>query len=67
MKEPWTGELVGKMHMHSITNEDLAKEIGVCKSYVSMVLNGKKHPKGMEQRMVAAFDHILLSRREAAQ
>ena len=55
----WTGHLVGKMHNHSITNIDLAEELGYDKNYISMVLNGKKTPKGARERFEAAVDEII--------
>ena len=61
----WTGELIGKMHNNRISSLDLAKSMGVCKDYVSMVLNGKKTPKGAQERFEAAVDAIIAERREA--
>lgn len=55
----WTGHLVGKMHNYSITNIDLASELGYDKNYISMVLNGKKTPKGARERFEAAVDEII--------
>lgn len=39
MPEAWTGNLIGKMHNKGITYDDLAEEMGVTKSYISMILN----------------------------
>lgn len=66
MKEPWTGELVGKMHVHDVTNEDLAAELGVTKSYVSMILNCTRSPVDAKERMQAAFDRIIAKRKPAS-
>ena len=55
----WTGHLVGKMHNNSITNIDLANELGYDKNYISMVLNGKKTPKGARERFEKAVDEII--------
>ena len=54
----WTGHLVGKMHNNSITNIDLASELGYDKNYISMVLNGKKTPKGARERFEAAVGEL---------
>lgn len=59
MLEKWTGHLVGKMHNHRITNEELASELGVSKPYVSMILNGSRKPKGYRERMESAVDAII--------
>ena len=55
----WTGRIVGLLHTHRITQSELASEMGVTAQYVSMVLNGKKSPKGIEERMEAAIYAIL--------
>ena len=55
MSKQWTGRIVGLLHMHRITQVELASEMGVTAQYVSMVLNGKKSPKGIEERMDAAI------------
>ena len=60
--ETWTGDLIGKMHNHGITNNDLAKKLGVVKSYVSMILNCSRTPKGAQERFEAAVDAIIAER-----
>lgn len=65
MREEWTGELVCRMHINEVSQGELAKEMNVKKSYVSMILNGKRAPKGGRKRLEAAFDNIL--RRRAAE
>lgn len=64
MSEKWTGNLVGKMHNERITYEDIATEMGVTKSYVSMILNGARKPKGIRDRMESAFATIVERRKE---
>ena len=63
MNEKWTGVLIGKMHNERITYLDLANEMSVTKSYISMILNGARKPKGIEKRMKDAFDSILEKRK----
>ena len=63
MKDPWTGRLVGKMHNNCITLEDLGKEAGITKAYVSMILNGERHPVGARERLEAALDRIIERRK----
>ena len=63
MNEKWTGVLIGKMHNERITYLDLANEMSVTKSYISMILNGARKPKGIEKRMKEAFDSILEKRK----
>lgn len=59
MPAPWTGEIVGKMHMHGITSIQLAKKLKINPKYLSAVLNGKRDPANAEQRVRAALDELL--------
>ena len=63
MPEAWTGDLIGRMHNAGVTYDDLAAEIGCGKSYLSMVLNGKRNPKGATERLNAAFDLVIEKRK----
>lgn len=60
--ERWTGILVGKMHNERVSLQDMADEMGVSRSYVSQVLNGKKTPSGCRDRLEFAFESILEKR-----
>ena len=62
MPEAWTGNLIGKMHNKGITYYDLAEEMGVTKSYISMILNGKRKPPGIRGRMDTAVSNIVQRR-----
>ena len=42
MKEQWTGNVVGRMHVYGIKADKLARRCGWTPQYLSMVLNGKK-------------------------
>ena len=55
----WTGHLVGKMHNNKVTNIELAAKLGNTPDYISMVLNGKRTPKGARERFEAAVDEII--------
>jgi DNA transposition AAA+ family ATPase len=59
MVEEWTGRIVGLLHTHRITKAELASEMGVTAQYVSMVLNGKKSAKGIQERMESAIQAIV--------
>ena len=63
MNEKWTGNLVGKMHNERVTYQDMADEMSVTKSYISMILNGSRKPKGIKERMEEAFTSILEKRK----
>ena len=64
MPESWTGELIGKMHNANVTYDNLAAEMGCGKSYVSMILNGKRNPQGAKDRLFSAFDRVIENRKE---
>ena len=62
MVEKWTGRLIGKMHNERIRLEDVATELGVTASYVSMVLNGRRKPPGAKERFENAVNAIVEKR-----
>ena len=62
MPETWTGNLIGKMHNKDVTYDELAEEMGVTKSYVSMILNGHRRPPDLRNRMEVAFTSIIQRR-----
>lgn len=66
MPEKWTGRLVGRLHNEKITYEELAKELGVTKAYISMILNGARKPDGIRERMEAAVNSIIERRKSEA-
>ena len=62
MPAQWTGRVVGKMHVRSITAKELAAHMGVRVEYVSMVLHGKRSPKDAEARFSRALDELIAQR-----
>lgn len=65
MPDAWTGRLIGVMHNNDVTYEDLAKELGVTKSYISMILNGRRRPDGIRKRMESAVSEVIRKRDRA--
>ena len=63
MPEKWTGRLVGKMHNECVSYDDLADELGVTRAYVSMILNSRRKPDGIQERMEAAFESVVSKRK----
>lgn len=63
MKEKWTGDLIGKMHVYDVTYDDLASELGWVKGYIGMILNGQRNPMGAKEKLFAAFDAIVARRK----
>lgn len=66
MPEKWTGDLIGRMHNERVTLEELGKEMGIKKSYVSMILNGTRKPAGAKERFEDAFERIVQRRAQPA-
>ena len=62
MPEAWTGHLIGEMHNKRITYDDLAAEMGVTKPYISMILNGRRNPAGIQEKMTQAVEQISQKR-----
>lgn len=62
MPEPWTGRLIGRMHNNEITLEQLAARLGWTKSYCSLILNSKRKPRGIREKMEAAVSDIIKGR-----
>ena len=64
MPAQWTGELVGKMHIYSVSYRELADRIGCSNKWLSMVINGHRSPKNAEQRFNAALDELIKEKEE---
>lgn len=62
MPPKWTGDIVGNMHVNRITYEAMAKQLGVTKSYVSMVLNGVRNPTNAKERFEKALNEVITER-----
>lgn len=63
MNEKWTGNLIGKMHNEGVTYQDIADEMSVTKSYISMILHGSRKPKDIKKRMEDAFASVIEKRK----
>lgn len=58
MRALWAGQLIGDMYDAHVSARQLADYMGLTPEYVSMVLNGKKTPKGAEQRFREALQEM---------
>lgn len=58
----WVAIAVGKMHVNKISYADLGKKMGYTREYVTMLLNGKKEPDGIGERILLAIDEIIAER-----
>lgn len=61
--EQWIADVVGKMHINKISQTQLADRMGLTNDYIWMILNGKKSPKNIEQRIMTAIDEIISERK----
>lgn len=59
MPDPWTGELIGKMHNAGVTSRELAERLGYSRGYISMLLNSKRGKPNAQEELEAAFAEIL--------
>ena len=55
----WIGDFVGKMHLNRVTITQVAREMGVTREYLSMILNGHREPNGIEERMNEALNNLI--------
>lgn len=58
----WTGELIGRMHNANVDRTDIAAYMGVTKSYITAILNGRRTPPEAKERLNAAFAEIVAKR-----
>lgn len=63
--ESWVAEAVGKMHVHKISQNDLAVRMGVRREHISRILNGKLSPKGCSEKIMAAIDEMAAEKKGA--
>lgn len=59
----WIASAVGKMHINKITQNELADKMSVTRGYITMILNGKRSPKGAKDRINTAIDEIIAERK----
>ena len=64
MPKEWTGEIVKTLHINGIAQTELAGEMGCTKEYISMVLNSKREPKDIQNRIEEAISSIMERRKE---
>ena len=60
--EKWIATVVGKMHLHRITQTELANEIGIRRDYLNKILNGSGNPANAKERISKALDELIASK-----
>lgn len=58
MPAQWTAEIIGLLHLYGISRKHLAEYLDCTPEYVTMVLNGKRSPKGAEEKFKKALLEI---------
>ena len=66
MLAQWTGDIVGKMHIHEISHKELAAAVGWNPKYMSTVLNGHKKSSVAEEKLTAALDGLIAEKEASA-
>ena len=64
MKPTWTGRVIGKMHVHGISQAELAEEMGCSREYVNGVLNGKYKFTDCKDNVESALVKIIERRKD---
>lgn len=62
MREMWTAECVGRMHLHEISQTEVADRLGYAKGYINSILCGRRKPKGAQQLIENALDELIKER-----
>lgn len=68
MRERCTNDLAVRMYIHGVTQDDVAKELGVTRAAVGMMLNGKRgtrDPEGTMEKLTNAVNAIIDRRKSA--
>lgn len=63
MPAQWTAEVISKLHLNNITRKQLAEHLGLNSKYVLAVLNGKRSPKGAQEKFNNAVNEIIEKRK----
>ena len=61
--DKWIAEVVGLMHIHGISQTELAEKVGVLRPHINRILNGKETPKGAEERIKKALGELIAKKK----
>ena len=64
MLAQWTADIIGEMHLNSITAKELSRALGCRPEYVSRILNGHRTPKKAEQTFRKALNGLIQEKAE---
>ena len=57
--QKWIATAVGMMHIHGITQSQLAEKLGVRREHVNKILNGAENPKDAKERIDGAIKELI--------
>ena len=57
--EKWIAGVVGKMHLHKITQNDLATMLGISREHLNRILNGKECPANAKENITNALNKLI--------
>lgn len=57
--DEWIGKAILKMRANKITQEQVAKKVGVRREHINLILSGRYVPKNAESRIMTAIDEII--------
>jgi DNA-binding XRE family transcriptional regulator len=60
--DKWIGEAILKMRANKITQEQVAKKVGVRREHINLILSGRYTPKNAKSRIMTAIDEIIRER-----
>jgi DNA-binding Xre family transcriptional regulator len=58
----WIADVVGKMHVHKITQTELANKLGIRREQINRILNSSETPANAEERICKALDELIASK-----
>lgn len=59
MHPEWTGDIIGKLHVYGLSIKELAESMGYTHEYLSVILNGKREPKGIQEKVECAVNRLI--------
>ena len=62
MRPEWTGDVVSKLHVYGISIKELAESMGYSNEYLSVILNGKREPVGIQNKVEEAVNKLIKSK-----
>ena len=59
MRNQWTAEIVGRLHLLKIKEKELAEMSGYSVGYISMLLNGKRDTKKARTKIEQILNNYM--------